>query len=117
MYHSCHSQQKRNLIQRTVSGTEILFEPLERKIREELIPALVGRQVSDTERRILALPYRYGGMGILSPIDTADREYHASKEITSDLADLIYQQEQNLQLLDKTKIDEKKRRIYQMKEE
>ena len=73
--------QRWKFIQRTVSDPKILFEPLERKIREELIPALVGRQVSDTERRILALPYRYGGMGILSPIDTADCEYRASKEI------------------------------------
>ena len=109
--------QRWKFIQRTVSDTKILFEPLERKIREELIPALIGRQVSDTERRILALPYLYGGMGILNPIDTAEREYNASKEITSDLADLIYHQELNLQLLDRTKIYEKKRKIYQMKEE
>ena len=50
--------QRWKFIQQTVSDTKILFEPLERKIRGELIPALVGQQVSDTERRILSLPYQ-----------------------------------------------------------
>ena len=34
--------------------------PLGNVIREKLIPALVGRRVSDIERRILALPVRLG---------------------------------------------------------
>ena len=48
--------QRWKFIQQTVSDTKILFEPLERKIRGELIPAQVG-QVPDTERGILSLPY------------------------------------------------------------
>ena len=109
--------QRWKFLQRTVSDTRKMFEPLERSIRDEFIPALLGRQVSDTERRILALPYRYGGMGILNPIDTADREYRASREITSDLTDLIYQQNMNLQLLDKEKIRKKKNEMHQLKED
>ena len=66
--------QRWKFIQRTIANTSELFEPLERSIRQQLIPALVGREVSDLERRIIALPYRYGGMGLLNPTQTADRE-------------------------------------------
>ena len=41
-------------------------------IREKLIPALVGRSVSDIERRILALPVRLGGIGLSNPVLSAD---------------------------------------------
>ena len=54
---------RRTYVQRTVLSTGHLFQPLENVIREKLIPALVGRSVSDLERRILALPVRFGGTG------------------------------------------------------
>ena len=55
-------------IQRTVPGIKHLFIPLEETIREKFIPAIIGRRVSDLERRILTLPIRLGGMGIDDPI-------------------------------------------------
>ena len=109
--------QRWKFLQRTISETGQLFEPLERSIREELIPALVGRGVSDIERRIFALPYRYGGMGILNPTETAAREYAASREITSQLSDLIYQQELDISLLDKEEMENKKSEMRGEKEE
>ena len=43
----------------------------------------------------------YGCLGIQNPTETAaDREYHASKEITKQLIELICDQNQNLSLLD-----------------
>ena len=48
-----------------------LFEPLENAIRDQLIPALVGREVSDAERQILALPLRHGGLGLTDSRVTA----------------------------------------------
>ena len=51
-------------LQRTMTCTGHLFQPLENVIREKVIPALVGRRVSDIERRILALPVRLGGIGL-----------------------------------------------------
>ena len=63
-------------LQRTVKGISELFRPLEMAIRERLIPNLVGRPVSDRERSMLSLPYRYGGLGIQNPVKTADREYN-----------------------------------------
>ena len=93
----CH---RWSLIQRTVGDIGYLFLPLEECIREHLIPSIVGRNVSDTERKILALPVRYGGLGISDPSKTAEREYHASVVITEDLTGLLYQQEQDLSLFD-----------------
>jgi len=52
------------LFQRTVADASELFEPLENAIRDQLIPALAGREVSDAERQILALPLRHGGLGL-----------------------------------------------------
>ena len=51
-------------LQRTMTCTGHLFQPLENVIREKVIPALVGRRISDIERRILALPVRLGGIGL-----------------------------------------------------
>ncbi len=46
-------------LQRTVGDISELFRPLEEAIRDELIPSIIGRKVSDVERSILALPLRH----------------------------------------------------------
>ena len=94
-----------------------MFEPLESAIRNDLIPALCGRAVSDPERRMFALPYRFGGLGILNPIETSEREYQASKEITSLLTDLISQQDISLTRLDREMVKKKKEELRAAKEE
>ena len=73
-----------SFIQRTISGISELFQPLEDVIREKFIPAIVGKHISDIERRMFALPYRHGGLGIQNPVLTADREYSTSIEVTRD---------------------------------
>ena len=75
----CH---RWTFIQRTLDGISPLFQPLEDCIRQKLIPSIVGRNVSDLERRIFSLPVRYGGLGISNPVETCNREYQASKTIT-----------------------------------
>ena len=45
---------------------------------------------------MLALPVRFGGIGIQNPVETAEREYETSVKITENLATLIYHQEQDL---------------------
>ena len=89
----CH---RWTFIQRTIPDIKELFTSLEESIRESLIPAIIGRNVSDTERMIISLPMRYGGLGIANPVETAEREYQASITVTENLAELIYNQEQNL---------------------
>jgi hypothetical protein len=87
-----------------MSGIAHLFQPIEDKIREELIPALCGRH--DLERQMFALPYRFGGLGIQNPVLTADDAYNASFRITELLADLIVEQDTDLSKLDRDKVKE-----------
>ena len=109
--------QRWKYIQRTVADIGHLFQPLEDSIRNELIPALIGRGVSDQERKLFALPYRFGGLGILVPTESAKWEYSASKKITSDLSNLIYHQNMDLSLLDKAKMKERKLEMKNKREE
>jgi len=78
--------------QRTVPDASELFEPLENNITDQLIPALVGQEVSDAERQILALPLRHGGLGLTDPRETAKMEYEHYTQITYKLTAKIYTQ-------------------------
>ena len=98
-------------LQRTVQGTSQMFQPVENAIRESLIPAICGRQVTENERRMLSLPYRYGGLGIRNPVKTADREYTASSGVTELLTNLICQQKTDITQLDKEKVIERKQEL------
>jgi len=73
-----------------------LFEPIENAIRNQLIPALVGREVSDAERQILPLPLRHGGLGLTDLRETAKTEYEHSTQITNKLTAKIYTQKLDL---------------------
>jgi len=52
-----------------------LFELLENAIRDQLIPALVGREVIDAERQILVLPLRHSGLGLTDPQENTKTKY------------------------------------------
>ena len=93
----CH---RWTFVMRTIQGTSELFIPLEKCIREKFIPAIIGRSVSDLHRRMFALPVRFGGLGIVNPVEIAE----TSLRITEDLVGLIYHQETSLKKLDKIKI-------------
>ena len=93
-------------MQRTISDISHLFQPLEDVIRTQFIPAVIGRKVSDVERRILALPVRFGGIGVLNPVKTADVEYDISVRITSNLKTIIFNQERDLENLNEERIQE-----------
>ena len=54
----CH---RWTFVMRTIQDTKDLFIPLEKCIREKFVPAIIGRNVSDLHRRMLALPVRLGG--------------------------------------------------------
>ena len=73
-----------------------LFEPLENAIRDQLIPALVGWEVSDTEWQILLLPLRHGELGLADPQETTETEYKHSTQTTAKLTDKIYNQKLDL---------------------
>ena len=69
-----------DLVQRIIPNTSHLFELLENIIREKFIPALVGRKISDIERKILALPVRYGGIGLTNPVHSAENEMNTQHQ-------------------------------------
>jgi len=73
-----------------------LFELVENAIRDQLIPTLVEREVSDAERQILALALRHGGLGLTDPWETAKMEYEHSTQITNKLTAKIYTQKLDL---------------------
>ena len=97
----CH---RWTFVMRTIQDTKELFIPLENCIREKFIPSIIGRCVSDLHRRMFALPVRFGGLGMVNPVDMAEREYQTSVKITEELVGLIYRQETSLKKLDKVKI-------------
>ena len=104
-------------LQRTIPNTKSFFIPLEEVIRDHLIPAIVGRNVSDIERRILSLPVRMGGLGIQNPVETADTEFHNSSVMTKNLSSLIQNQEQDLVNYDREQLKKDIQKIKMEKEE
>ena len=87
-------------LQRTIPNISHLFTTIEDCLRETFIPAIIGRDISDIERKIVSLPVRYGGLGIPNPVETCEREYAASLTVTEDLSDHIYNQVQDLSSFD-----------------
>jgi len=78
---------------RTVPNIDTLLQPLEDCIRYRLIPALTGRAPpSDSDRELLALPARLGGLGLVNPTSLPSSEFQASISISAPLKDLILQQ-------------------------
>ena len=78
---------------RTVPSMEELFQPLEEAIRHQFLLALTGTEaLNDSERMLMALPARHGGLGI--PIHTAVARllFLACSSITAPLVDLTKQQ-------------------------
>ena len=84
--------QKWLFLMRTTKNVADQFQPLEEAIRSSFIPALVGREVSDQERKLLSLPTRFGGLGIANPVEIAEMEHNASLNSTKAIKNLIKEQ-------------------------
>ncbi|MDA8002745.1 MAG: hypothetical protein MPL62_15800, partial [Alphaproteobacteria bacterium] len=83
-------------LMRTIPDIEALFQPLEDAIRQFFLPAITGRQaLSDTERGLVALPARLGGMGIAIPTKMASSQFRSVIKISEPLAALILKQSQS----------------------
>lgn len=71
---------------------EDTLQPLETIIRHKLIPALLGQPPPNEEsRKMLALPGRLGGLGIVDPMSIVTTQKQASRAISQPLATLILQ--------------------------
>ena len=70
---------------RTLPDIENLLQPLERAISDVLILSLIGRNCSEAERDLVALPVRMGGLWLINLSDSADAEYSASIRVSAPL--------------------------------
>lgn len=104
-------------LQRTIPNCKEFFDPLEEAIRDKLIPAIVGRKVTDLERNIFSLPVRLGGLGIQNPCDTAEREFKNSMTVTRSLTKLIEDQGDDLSRYDPIEIKTLTAKLKSEKEE
>lgn len=83
-------RQKFNYTMRTINNIAELLQPVEETIRYRLIPALFdGRHCSDLERRILSLPVKMGGLGIINIQEEASFQYQTSRAMTKELCQRI----------------------------
>ena len=78
---------------RTVEDISQLLQPLEDCIHQKFIPVLVGQNINENERELIALPPRLGGLGITNPVQISDMEYENSMKLTAQLQLLIVNQD------------------------
>ena len=67
---------------RTLQDIADLLEPLERAVTEALIPAITDRTITEAERKLLALPVRMWGLGLIDPARASPKEDEASVSVT-----------------------------------
>ena len=78
---------------RTQPDIDGLLSPLEQSIRLHLLPSLTGKcAFSDVERRLISLPSRLGGLGIIDPCVSSASQFSASKRVTGPLVSLLLEQ-------------------------
>ena len=82
-------------LMRTTPDLEELLHPLEEAIARDFLPALIGREVTDEVRELLALPARLGGLDISIPTRKSSNEYDASTTVTQPLVAAIINKEMN----------------------
>ena len=80
---------------RTIPNLKELLKPLDEVVDNVFIPAITeGHYCSPSDRKLLALPVRLGGMGIPIFTEIADREYANSRAATKKLTTKILEQQQ-----------------------
>ena len=93
---------------RVVPNVSDLFAPLEAIIRQIFLPSVTGQSsIGDSERELLALPVRLGGLRIINPTKRCSLQYNASLNITQSLCDLILKQSTTYPLSCTTRCKEK----------
>ena len=79
---------------RTIPNIKNHLKQLDDVIRTEFIPVITGGiNCSDTERRLMSLPPRFGGLGIPIFSESAQKEYEFSIMLSKDLTTNIINQQ------------------------
>ena len=83
-------QMEWQYLQRVVPGVADSFEPVEKALVDEFLPALLGENVLFAElREVLSLPIKSAGLGISNPMSTASECHRVSKACTQSLTDSL----------------------------
>ena len=78
---------------KTIPDIGDLLKPVENAIRQRFLPSLTGQNAfNDTDRDLMALAVRFGGLGIIDPCRQSTANNNASEKITAPLVALILQQ-------------------------
>ena len=96
-------QHKYTYFLRTIAGIASNLQPLDDAINNLFIPALFGSELSESERDLLSLPVREGGMGMKKVVDYADISYDISLKISQPLIKQILLQSDELLSVDVVK--------------
>ena len=76
---------------RTIENIKNFMLPLDKVIKQKLMPALFNDfQISEELRSLIALSCKLGGMGIINPTKIANEEYVNLRELTKKLTNLSY---------------------------
>ena len=85
-------QHKYTYFLRTIGGIEENLKPLDEAINNKFIPALFGREITNNEREIIAMPVKHGGLGIRMVGENSEAAHCASQRITTPLVEQIIKQ-------------------------
>jgi len=85
-------QHKFTYFFRTIPEFEKYVKPLDDMITYCFLPTLFGSALTDTERELVALPTRMGGMGINILSTKAVRDFNTSSRVTASHVDKIKEQ-------------------------
>ena len=82
-----------------MSDIKELLEPLERAIGDALIRSITGHKCTTSERELLALPVKKGGLGQENPVERAGFEHAISPQVTTPFVAQIVSQARPILIL------------------
>ena len=95
--HNIGVQHKYNYFLRTIEEMDEFMLPLDLFLMEKFIPLLLDSLITATERELLSLPIRQGGLNIpFRRAEKSSNDYEISKTLTAQLAASIATQGKEL---------------------
>ena len=87
---------------RTIPEMHAHMLKMNEKMKNVLLPSLLGEEVAKNEKILYSLPVRMGGLGISNFSEKCKHDYDASKKVSKPLTNLIIQQSEKLPSSTKT---------------
>ena len=82
-------QSKWLCLQTVVHNCGSFFVSLEHLISEQLLPTMIGCEISLPERTLFCLPARFGGLNVLNPTSNDNINYFSSRRLTRLITDAL----------------------------